>query len=546
MPDENRLESWKEIAAYLGREVRTVQLWEKSEGLPVHRHLHGKQGSVFALKPEIDAWREKRREPAARGSVSRWKPIAAVGIVALLAAWLILVWKTPRHSGQSITAVVVLPFTDFSAKHDLEYLSDGLTEEIIDALSRVPNLRVVARTSAFAFKGKSADVREIGRQLDVNGVIEGSVQESEGQLRITVQLNRVSDGTHLWSRKYDRPLRDVFGLQNEISQAIAGELRGSAAAQSPPTKNAEAWRLYEEGRYFFNQFEPPQSNLKAIERYQQAIQLDGNFALAWAGLSEADAYLAENMVQPPREVMPKAKEAAEKAVALDPASAQTHTALAAVRLDYDWDRDGAMREIKRALELNPGSAWAKHWYAHALEAQGRYEEATAQFRAALALDPLSVPLYWDLGTELMAAGKLDETLQLLKKASELFPNVPLIAEEQAVAYYGKGDIEKAHAAIETARRLSSDVEDDTFAMAVTGLGDVVEGRRAEAARILDRFEKLHQTRYVEPGMVTGLCAGLNDNRREALWKDRIREERSTLFLYMPLIEKVWRTMMGRR
>src|SRR5579862_1745697 len=303
-PDVDRLESWKEIAGYLGREVRTVQGWEKNEGLPIHRHQHARQGSVYAFKSELDAWREARKQipeepapapepvPVKTVRSRRVALLAGIAVVILAAAGLFL-WKnrnTPP-AGANLSSIVVLPFLDLSPQKDQEYFSDGLTEEIIDALSRVPNLRVVARTSAFSFKGKAIDIRQIGQQLNVGSVLEGSVRKSGDRLRITAQLNRVSDGYHMWSRTYDRELRDVFAVQREISQSIASELR---AGQLPtrehrePTKDLEAYRLYQEGRYFFNKFEPPESDYKAIERYQQAIARDPNFAAASAGMADAD------------------------------------------------------------------------------------------------------------------------------------------------------------------------------------------------------------------------------------------------------------------
>jgi eukaryotic-like serine/threonine-protein kinase len=551
MAEDGRLDSWKEIAAYLGREVRTVQLWEKGEALPIHRHQHGRQGSVYAFKAELDAWREARTSTAVEEPRQTWpkrRTIAAVACAAItvVAVVFFFLWRSRRAAAETISSIVVLPFADFSPQHNLEYLGDGLTEEIIDALSRVPNLRVVARTSAFAFKGAGKDIREIGKQLDVTGVIEGSVQESSGQVRITVQLNRVSDGTHLWSRKYDRPLRDIFAIQNDISQAIANELRGGPIARSVPASNPEAYRLYEEGRYFFNQFQPPQSNLKAIERYQQATRLDPNFALAYSGLSEAYAYLAENFVSHPREVMPKAKEAAERAVALDPDSAQTHTTLAAVKLDYDWDRAGAVQELERALQLNPGSAWAHHWYGHALETQSRFDEGTEQLRMALALDPLSIPLYWDVGNELIGAKRYDDALQLLAKATELFPNVAFLLMEKAVAFYGKNDVSSAHGVVEEMRSLGPGVMDDPLFISFFGAAAVREGRRAEGARALDRLEQLHGKQYVEPAMAMWLCVALKDEKRRKVWEQRLLDERSAIFLYQPLFERFWSGMIEAR
>ncbi len=258
-------------------------------------------------------------------------------------------------SAETISSVVVLPFVDFSPQHDQEYFSDGLTEEIIDALSRVPNLRVVARTSAFVFKGKANDVRQIGKQFDVGAVLEGSVQKDGDQLRITAQLNRVSDGTHLWSHTYDRQLRDVFKVQHELSQSIASELRAGEVPQRATPTIPRPISSYQEGRYFFNQQEPA-SYHKAIERFQRAIERDPNFALAYSGLADSYAYLAENFAGAPMEFMPKAKAAAEKAVALDDNLAEAHTSLGIVKLDYEWDIDGGQAEFRRAMQLNPRRA----------------------------------------------------------------------------------------------------------------------------------------------------------------------------------------------
>lgn len=540
----DRLDSWKEIAAYLGREVRTVQGWEKSEGLPVHRHQHSRQGTVYAFRGELDAWREARKpaaetpevpppEPPAR----RERPAAyllAAGGIALLAIASAFIWWRHHNkpAGEMLSSVVVLPFLDFSPQKDQEYFSDGLTEEIIDALSRVPNLRVVARTSAFAFKGKPADVREIGRQLSVAAVLEGSVRKSENQLRITAQLNRASDGTHLWSRTYDRPLRDIFALQREISQSIADQLRAGQIPQRTQTHDVEAYRLYEEGRFFFNQFQPPDSDLKAIERYHQAIRRDPNFALAYSGMADAYAYLGENFVKPPKEVMPKAKEAAEKAVALDDSSAEAHTSLGTVKLDYDRDREGAQREFLRARQLNPGSGYAQHWYAHSLESQGKLQETMREMRIARDLDPLSIPINWDIAGELLEAGRPDEALLELKKDNELFPNVPIFSYLEAQAWWRKGDLESAHRTLETLRSAQPDLAKDPTFLAVFGADAGRQGRPAEARRILDRLEQMHRTQYVEPVMVLELCAALKDTRAFELWLKRADEERSTFFVYL--------------
>ena len=548
----DRLDSWKEIAAWLGREVRTVQGWEKNEGLPVHRHLHTRQGSVYAFKSELDAWREARRlsveplpaESAPPGLVAippasasrRILPALAVGLAIIAAiGGAGLLWKN-RHTakpGEALSSVVVLPFLDLSPRHDQEYFSDGLTEDIIDALSRVPNLRVVARTSAFAFKGKANDVRQIGIQLDVNAVLEGSVRKDGDQLRITAQLNRVSDGTHLWSHTFDRQLRDIFAVQHEISQAIAGELRAGQVPDRRGTSDLEAWQRYQEARYFFNRQEPA-SYFKAIERYQQAINRDPRFALAYAGMADSYAYLAENFAAAPKEVMPKARAAAETAVSLDENSAEAHISRGIVNLDYEWNRDAAQREFLRALQLNPASSWAHHWYAHSLETQGRLEEATKEMRAALALDPLSVVFYWDLGNDLLMARRNADALALLDKGDELFPNFWILNWEKAEAYYAEHDLDSLHRELEKMQASSSEMGGFPPFMAILGKFAAHDGRTAEARRILDRLESLRNTQYVEPAMTVELAAALGDRERVKVWLQRSVEERSTLYLYLPL------------
>lgn len=555
-----RLESWKEIAAYLGREVRTVQGWEKNEGLPIHRHQHARQGSVYAFKAELDAWRDARKltpedsralpqgptadalptqpltkvpEPGA-SRPRRWAFLAGAAALLIVAGTVTLARLRTVPASSAPSSVVVLPFLDLSPQKDQDYFSDGLTEEIIDALSRVPNLRVVARTSAFVFKGKNNDVREIGRQLNVDSVLEGSVRKSGSELRITAQLNRASDGTHLWSRTYDRQLRDVFALQQEISQAIARELGAGRVPQRQGTSDLAAYDLYQEGLYFFNQHEMPDSYWKAIDRYQKAIERDPKFARAYAGLADSYAYLAENFAVWPKDVMPKARDAANKALALDDNLAESHTSAAIVKLDYDWDPDGAQRELRRALDLNPGSGWVHHWYAHSLEAQGRLDEAMKEMRAALDLDPLSVVIYWDVGNELLMAKRYDDALEMLGKANDLFPNFPIVLMEQAEARFQKGDRDAWRRTIQTLKSAHPEMEKDPSFLAVLGGAAARDGQRAEAKQILDRLEVFHRTHYVEPVLVLGLCSTLGDRQAFNRWLERARSERSTFFLYAPL------------
>ena len=541
----DRLESWKEIAAFLGREVRTVQGWEKNEGLPVHRHQHARQGSVYAFRTELNAWREARKgvpeapPPAEEPVRPAWKHptpvLVCIGIVIAIAAGVFL-WRNhaAKPSGQALSSVVVLPFLDMSPQKDQEYFSDGLTEEIIDGLSRVPHLRVVARTSAFAFKGKAIDVRQIGQQLNVEAVLEGSVRKAGDDLRITAQLNRVSDGTHLWSRTYDRKLRDVFAVQQEIAQSIAGQLRAGQVPPALPANNLEAYARYQEGLYFFNQHQVPDSYWKAIERYQEAIRLDPKFARAYSGMADTYAYLAENFAVWPKEVFPKATEAAERAVALDDNLAEAHTSRAIVKLDYEWDREGAQRELQRALQLDPGSGWVHHWVAHSLEAQGRLDEGMKEMRAALALDPLSIPIHWDIGNELLSARRWDEAVKFLDHAKELFPGYPIIEWERAEAHYRQGDRQTAIRIVETLLSQEPDLIKAPAFLALKGTAAAWAGRRAEAQQILAQLEQMRKKEYVEPFTTLELCSTLGDHEKLMLWTRRAYEDRSTMFLYLPM------------
>src|SRR5581483_7774998 len=414
-----------------------------------------------------------------------------------------------------------------------------LTEEIIDALSRVPNLRIVARTSAFAFKGKADDIRQIGRQLNVEAVLEGSVRKSGEDLRITAQLNRVSDGTHLWSRTYDRKLKDVFAVQREISQTIAGQIQTPGAPATQPTANMDAYARYQEGLYFFNQHQVPDSYWKAIYRYQEAIRLDPKFARAYAGMADTYAYLAENFAVWPREVFPKARAAAEQAIALDDNLAEAHTSRGIVKLDFERDWQGAQKEFQRALDLNSGSGWVHHWVAHSLEAQGRLDEAMKEMRIALALDPLSIPIHWDISTELLEAGRIDEALKFIQQSEELFPGYPTLEWLKAGVYYAKGDAPRAAHTLDAMLAQNPELLQEPAFLGSKGTAAAWAGRRDEARRVLGELEKLRSNRYVEPVTTLQLCSALGDHACLMTWISRAYKDRSTLFLYAPLMSYLY-------
>ena len=302
-------------------------------------------------------------------------------------------------------SIAVLPFANVSADPENDYFCDGLAEELLNALAKVEGLKVAARTSSFYFKGKNIDVGQIGEALGVTTVLEGSVRRSGNRLRITAQLINTTDGFHLWSELYDRELKDIFDVQEEITLAIVDSLKlkllgeGRAKVLRRYTENAEAYSLYLRGRFFWNK-RTTEGFRQAIEYFEQAIELEPNYALAYSGI--ADCYNCSGFAYDlgwmrQAEVMSKAKAAAIKALEIDDTLAEAHTSLAYAKHLFDWDWEGSEKLFRLAIALNPNYANAHHWFAHLLIATSRVDEALAESERALELDPLSAVMNTHLG-----------------------------------------------------------------------------------------------------------------------------------------------------
>jgi len=323
-------------------------------------------------------------------------------------------------------SIAVLPFANLSADKEQEYFCDGMAEEIINALTNVEGLRVVARTSAFMFKDKPEDTREIGRKLNVETLLEGSVRKAGNRLRITAQLINVGDGYHLWSERFDRELADVFAIQDEISLAIVGKLKVRLLGDEKKkiikryTQDLEAYDLYLKGRYHWNR-RTPDALRKAIGHFEQVIQKDPEFALAHAGLADCYSMLAQVCVLPPKEVFPKAKALVSKALEIDETLAEAHTSLGFVLSRFDWDWTGAEREFRRAIELNPNYATAHQWFAMMLLELGRTSEAIQEIDKALELDPLSLIINTAAGAVYAHTGREDKAVEQAGKILDLDP-----------------------------------------------------------------------------------------------------------------------------
>ena len=373
-----------------------------------------------------------------------------------------------QTSSQAVASIAVLPFVNMSRDEENEYFSDGLAEELMNTLSKIRGLRVAARTSSFHFKGKNPTIAEVGATLNVATVLSGSVRKSANRVRISVQLVKVMDGYHLWSETFERTLDDIFAVQDEVARAVVtalpGELLISQAglAASRGTSNSDAYDAYLEGRFLWNK--RTESDVrKAIKFLEQAIALDPQFAEAWVGLADCYVVLPFYSLVPTRNTLPKAREAAQRALELKPEFGPAHSTLAyALMVDLQWaDADA---EFRRAISLSPEDATAHKWYADLLMMTGRSSAALRELRRALELDPLSASIWAIMGEWYWMEGQLDDAMAQYKKALELTPSLPLALELAARLCWQRGDVEQYFALCEKLEVVSERVAVPTAAL----------------------------------------------------------------------------------
>jgi TolB-like protein/tetratricopeptide (TPR) repeat protein len=546
-----RLESWKEIAAYLGRDVTTVRRWEKREGLPVHRLHHSRLGSVYAYTTELDAWRDERA-PAGATDAPDARPVSEVlrsGVRARAAAALAalaltvavgLIWLVrerssiqPASASGGIRSLAVLPLQNFSGNPEQDYLSDGMTEALIARLSTIHALRVISRTSAMQFKGTRKSVPTIGKELNVDAVIEGSVLRSGDKIRVTVQLIRADTDEHLWSGTYDRGLQDVLALQSDVTQgisahiesAVTGARRGSAVA--PRTVAPDVYEAYLKGQFALHK-----NNRAGLEearlRFQAAVDADTTFAPAYAGL--AATYSALGLVfygEPPGETRPKVIAVARKALELDPELAEARVLLANA-LQKDWHWAEAEVEYRRAIELSPNDAAAQAGLADWLLCQGRTDEALASARRAQELDPRAFDGV-QVGWILFQARRYDEAIRELHTALTIDPKDPMALWFLGFALIGAEHFDEAIATLEKAASLS---DRSPAVLGVLVRAYARGGRRAEALRVLDELHRRRQKGYVPAGAFLQAYLGLGDKEEAFAWLERAAEERSNIVQFL--------------
>jgi TolB-like protein len=459
---EVRLNSWKEIAAYLKCSERTVRRWEE-EGLPVHRHPHKAKAAIYAYKAEIDAWWRDGHEPVKPiqglqhppSVVPRWwtwpRAMLSAALASALASVVLFAgfgrkfqWFQPGARNGQIRSIAVLPLANLSGDPQQDYVADGMTDELITELAQLKELRVISRASVMRFKGAKTPLPQIGRELHVDVVVEGSVIRAGSRVRISAQLLDAISDRHLWAKNYERDVNDVLGLQRELARAIVAEIkikltpRESARLEASQPINSEAQTAYLKSRYFIHNQRTPEGARKAVECSLQAVHGAPDWALAYSVL--ADAYASAGFLSaiPPNEAMPKAESAARKALELDPDVSEAHTALGWVLSNFYFDYAAGEREFKRAIELGPSSSGAHQGYADLLNSLGRAEEAISEIKLARQLDPISFFVSRDVGRILYDSKRYDEALEALRQAAEMNPSSGVVYNWMSWAYDKKG------------------------------------------------------------------------------------------------------------
>jgi serine/threonine protein kinase/Tfp pilus assembly protein PilF len=432
-------------------------------------------------------------------------------------------------------SIAVLPFVNMSPDPENEYFSDGLSEELINALTKIKDLHVVARTSSFAFKGEKVDIREVGQKLNVGTLLEGSVRKAGNRLRITAQLVKVEDGYHLWSERYDRSMEDVFAIQDEITEKIVDNLKATLDMprqihEERRPENLEAYDLYLKGRYYWNKFSPEWAE-KTISYYEQVIEKDPKYALAYAALAETYVMLSVGFaILPSKDIMPKARKTALMALELDPTLSEAHVSLGLVATCYDWDRKAAKKHFHKALELNPNSVSAHQWieiYLTFLE--GDYDKSIAYLERAQELDPLNLFVKTRLGFMDYYLRDFDKAIEQFKEIIDFDPTYPLGYLGLVENYGKKGMYDEA---IEEGERiLNLGMRADAV---IGGLGAWYGfiGKKDRALEFLSEMEARSSKGYRSSFWVAAIYMGLGDMDKAFEWLEKAYEERDGNLIYI--------------
>jgi TolB-like protein/DNA-binding winged helix-turn-helix (wHTH) protein/Flp pilus assembly protein TadD len=482
---------------------------------------------VVAASPEttVDA-RLPRALPDRR--VLAWLLAFSVLIIVATAG---VLWRarSTMHAQPSIHSLAVLPLESLSSDQSQDYFADGMTDELITELGRISALRVISRTSMMSYKHTRKPLRDIARQLNVDAVVEGTVLRSGDVVRITAQLIDATSDTHLWSDSYEGELKNTLALQNSVASAIAAQIRVSlnaqerAALHSAVVVNPAAYESYLKGRFFWNK-RTTNGLSTALAYFNQAIEQDPTYARAYAGLADTYALLGDwqYAVMTPKEALPKAKDAATKAITLDPALGEGHNSLAFCLDGFDWNFAEAGKEFERAIALNPGYATAHHWYAWHLALGRRYDEALSEMRKAQNLDPLSLVINADLAELLSLAHHDDEAIQQSRKTLELDPGFGLAHNHLGQAYLQKGMAGEAIVELQKAVSLSGGT---ATCVANLARAYVAAGRRSQALALLDDLRTRSNPLHPYASEIAVIFAALGDPDQAMAWLERGASER---------------------
>jgi len=429
----------------------------------------------------------------------------------------------PKDKAESLA---VLPFMNMCPDPENEYFCDGITEEIINALTRVESLKIIARTSVFAYKGKNMDVRKIGRKLNVNTILEGSVRKAGNRLRITAQLIKVSDGSHLWSEKYDHEMKNIFDIQDEISLAIVDKLKvklfgeEKAAIVKRHTEDPDAYNLYLKGRYFLER-RNAESMRKANECFEEAIKKDPTYTLAYVGLADCVNILGFHTFIKPKKAFPKAKSLAKKALEIDDTLGEAHAAFGFLNWAYEWDWTCAEKELKRAIELNPMYANGHYWYALYLMTIGRIEESLSEIRLVQQLAPLSVYFRTGMAVLLYWARQYDMALGRSLEALEMNPNFGIALFVAGWVYEQKMMYEEAISVYQKAINVLS----FSYVGPMLGHAYAISGKENEADKINTELNELSKQQYVSSYHRSALYVALKDKDQAFTLLEKAYENR---------------------
>ncbi len=501
-----------------------------SSGLPVQTSANATKTSTL-----ISAQQMSSAEYVA-SEIKRHKTAAALVSLSLVvaASAIIYFFYFSRLTNATIDSIAVLPFTNQSGDENADYLSDGIPETIIYSLSQLPNLKVTARNSAFRYKGKDSDAQTIGRELGVQAVLTGRLTQRGDNLMVSAEVVEARNNRLLWGGQYSRKLSDVLAVQEEIAKEISEKLRlrlsGAEQRQltTGSTGNPEAYQLYLKGRYFWNK-RTGDAITKSIEYFNQAIEKDPNYSLAYAALADSYVILPSYTPTPGKEAYPKARVAATKALQLNDTLAEAYAAHAYISQYFDWDFANAERNFKRSIELNPNYPTAHQWYGEYLTTMGRYGEAIVEMRKAHELDPLSLIINRELGTTFSFAGQYDQAIEQLRKTLDMDSGFVPAHNELGWAYTQKGNF---RAAIEEFQKAISLEEDNAFSLMGLGFTYAEAGQREDAHGILNQLNNLSKRSRVPSTYIAAVYVGLGEKEQAFQWLEKAYNERDEGLIYL--------------